>query len=310
VLSDPQRRARYDRGEVIGGEDLFSQFGGLDDILQQFFGASFGGFGFGGGRAQRSRRGPDMSVSVKLELADAATGVTREVAFRAPGTCARCSGSGSEPGHSPTTCPTCHGQGAVQVARNTMLGRMMTVAECSTCSGSGRLIEHRCTECAGHGLVTVDRDLTVDVPPGVEDGTRLRLSGRGGAGERGAPPGDVYIEVRVAPDDRFQREGSDLHYRARVGITEAVFGIDLDIPLVDGATEDLVLPSGTQPESVVRLPKKGMPRLQRRGRGDLYVHIEVVIPDDLTEDQEESLRHYGDLRDEQPAKAKRRFFRR
>lgn len=310
VLSDPQRRARYDRGEVFGGEDLFSQFGGLDDILQQFFGATFGGFGFGGGRSQRSRRGPDIAVTVKLDLAEAATGVTREVSFPAPGTCPQCSGSGAEPGHPAVTCPTCHGQGAVQVARNTMLGRMMTVAECSACSGSGQFIEHRCSQCVGQGLVTVDRDLTVDVPAGVEDGTRLRLSGRGGAGERGAPPGDVYIEVRVAPDERFQRDGSDLHHRVRVGITEAVFGAELDIPLVDGETEALVLPAGTQPESVFRLPKKGMPRLQRRGKGDLFVHVEVVIPEDLTEDQEDSLRRYGELRDEQPAEAKRRFFRR
>jgi molecular chaperone DnaJ len=309
VLSDPQRRARYDRGEVIGGEDLFSQFGGLDDILEQFFGATFSGFGFGG-RGRRSRRGPDMAVAVRLDLAEAASGVTREVSFKAPGSCPNCGGSGSEPGYSPVTCPTCSGQGAVQVARNTMLGRMMTVAECSTCHGSGQLVEHRCAECAGQGLVTLDRSLTVDVPAGVEDGTRLRLSGRGGAGERGAPAGDVYIEVRVEADERFQRDGSDLHYRATVGITEAVFGTDLEIPLVDGEIEELVLPSGTQPETVFRLPKKGMPRLQRRGRGDLFVHIDLDVPDDLTEEQEEILRRYGELREEQPAKPKRRFFRR
>jgi molecular chaperone DnaJ len=309
VLSDPQRRARYDRGEVIGGEDLFSQFGGLDDILQQFFGATFGGFG-SGGRTQRSRRGPDLAVTVVLELAEAASGVTREVSFKAPGKCTNCGGSGAAPGHSPVTCPACNGQGAVQVARNTMLGRMMTLAQCSTCRGSGQLIEHRCAECAGQGLVTVDRSLTVDVPPGVEDGTRLRLSGRGGAGERGAPAGDVYIEVRVEGDDRFQRDGSDLHYRADVGITEAVFGTALEIPLVDGKVEELVVPSGTQPETVFRLPKRGMPRLQRRGKGDLFVHIEVAIPDDLSAEQEETLRRYGELREEQPAQPKRRFFRR
>jgi molecular chaperone DnaJ len=136
------------------------------------------------------------------------------------------------------------------------------------------------------------------------------LSGRGGSGERGAPPGDVYIEVRVEADDRFQRDGSDLHYRTSVGITEAVFGTELEIPLVDGNVEELQVPAGTQPETVFRLPKKGMPRLRRRGKGDLFVHIEVAVPEDLTDEQEETLRRYGELREEQPLQPKRRFFRR
>ena len=273
VLSDPGRRARYDRGEVFVGQDLFSQFGGLDDILQQFFGATFGGFGFG---TQRSgpRRGPDVAVQVDLNLEEAAFGASREIAFAAPSRCERCRGEGAEPGHNPVTCPTCNGRGRVQVARPTVLGSVMTVAECSTCRGLGRMIEEPCTECQGSGRVQAERTLTVEVPKGVEDGTRLRLSGRGGVGDRGAPPGDVYVQVRVAVDDRFDRLGDDLHHRVRVGMAEAALGVHADIPLLDGGSEDLEIPAGTQPETIFRLAKKGVPRLNRRGRGDLLVHIE------------------------------------
>lgn len=307
VLSDPQRKARYDRGEVFGGGDLFSQFGGLDDILQQFFGGGFGGFG---GRRNGPRRGPDIAATVTLTLEDAAVGVGREIEFRAPGTCDRCGGHGSEPGHDPITCPTCRGAGSVQVARDSFFGRIMTVAPCTRCSGKGRIIEDPCTKCEGGGLVTVDRSLTVEIPGGVEDGMRLRLSGKGGAGERGAPSGDVYVDVTVESDDRYDRVGDELHHRVEIGISEAVFGTTVEVPIVDGDAETIDLPAGTQPETVYRLAKKGMPRLKRRGRGDLFVHIGVAVPTDLTEEQEEVLRSYAELRDEQPTAHKRGLFRR
>ena len=304
VLSDPQRKARYDHGEVFGGGDLFSQFGGLDDILQQFFGGGFGG------RRAGPRRGPDIGASVSLTLAEAAAASNREIAFRAPGPCDRCDGLGAEPGHDPTTCPTCRGAGSVQVARDSFLGRIMTVAPCAQCSGRGQIIEHRCTTCEGEGLVTVERTVPVEVPAGVEDGTRLRLSGRGGAGERGAPPGDLYVEIHVEEDERFQRVGDELHHRVEIGISEAVFGTTVEVPIIDAATETLEIPAGTQPETVYRLNKKGMPRLRRRGRGDMLVHIGIAIPTDLTDEQAEVLRSYGDLRNEQPAERKRGLFRR
>lgn len=304
VLSDPQRRARYDHGEVFGGGDLFSQFGGLDDILQQFFGGGFGG------RRAGPRRGPDVAASVVLTLADAAGPTNREVEFRAPSPCDRCDGRGSEPGHDPITCPTCRGAGTVQVARDSFLGRMMTVAPCAQCGGRGQIIEHRCTKCEGDGLISTKRTVTVDVPAGVEDGTRLRLSGRGGAGERGAPPGDLYVEVHVSEDERFARNGDELHHRVEIGVSEAVFGTTVEIPVIDADDESIDLPAGTQPETVYRLAKKGMPRLRRRGRGDLFVHIGVVIPTDLTDEQVDLLRSYGDLRGEAPAERKRGLFRR
>jgi molecular chaperone DnaJ len=306
VLSDPARRARYDRGEVFAGADLFSQFAGLDDILQQFFG---GGFGFGS-RRQGPRPGPDVGASMTITLAEAASGVSRTLAFRTQSTCVRCAGSGSEPGFDTVTCPRCGGAGAVQVVRDSFLGRLTTVAECPECSGSGRRIEHPCSQCSGTGRVEEDRNLTVDVPPGVEDGTRLRLAGRGGVGELGAPPGDVYVRVTVTADARFQRNGDELHHRVELGISEAVFGATVDIPLIEGGVEPMEIPAGTQPETIFRLSKQGMPRLRRRGRGDLFVHVAVAIPTDLDHEQEELLRRYGESRQESPTPPKRRLFRR
>lgn len=313
VLSDPQKRARYDRGEVFGSQDLFSQFGGLDDILQQFFGGAFSGFGGGfsgaGGRAG-PQHGPDVAVVLELTLAEAAFGMQREIDFVAPGHCEHCAGTGSEPGSEATTCQTCAGRGRVQMARNTFLGQIMTVAECSTCRGRGSIIEHPCAQCSGSGVVDTTRTLTVDVPRGVEHGTRLRLAGRGGTGPRGGPAGDVYVELRVVSDVRFERVGSDLHHRVDIGLAEATFGISVEVPLLDGGAEALDIPAGTQPETVFRLAKHGVPRLQRRGRGDLLVHVGVVVPTDLDEAQETLLRDYGAARGEEPAPRKRGLFRR
>lgn len=311
VLSDPQKRARYNRGETFGGQDLFSQFGGLEDILQQFFGGGFGGFGGGFGRARRGpQRGQDVAIRIELELAEAAFGLEREVEFVAAVTCETCGGNGAAPGHEPVTCRTCGGQGRVQAARQTLLGTMMTVTDCPDCSGTGRRIEEPCDECAGEGRTRGTRKLTVDVPPGVDTGTRLRLSGKGGAGQRGAPSGDVFVEVNVRLDDRFQRVGDDLHHRLSIGFTEATFGTEVEIPLLDGGTDTLEIPAGTQPETIYRLGKKGVPRLQRRGRGDLLVHVEITVPTDLDTAEEEALREYASIRGETPSAKKRGLFRR
>lgn len=312
VLSDDQKRARYDRGESFGGQDLFSQFGGLEDILQQFFGGGFGGAfgGFGGGGRRGPSRGQDVAIRVDLDLAEAAFGLEREVVFTGPVGCQTCSGSGAKPGTSPITCSTCGGQGRVQAARQTMLGTMMSVADCPDCSGTGNRIDDPCDDCSGEGRHRGEQTLTVDVPQGVDNGTRLRLTGKGVAGQRNAPAGDVYVEIRVKDDPRYQRVGDDLHHRITVGFTEAVFGTELDIPLLDGDTETLEVPPGTQPETVYRLAKKGVPKLQRRGNGDMLVHIEVAVPTELDTEQEDLLRSYGDLRGEMPSAKKRGIFKR
>ncbi|MDJ0925231.1 MAG: molecular chaperone DnaJ [Acidimicrobiia bacterium] len=304
ILSDPQRRAAFDRGEQFGAGDLFSSFGGLDDILQQFFGGGFGGFGGMGRRGPQ--RGGDISVTVDLDLSEAATGVSRSIEVTAPERCPACGGSGAEPGHDPRRCPTCNGAGQVQVARQTMLGSIMTVSECATCQGRGEVIETPCKMCAGQGRLDADRSLTVEIPAGVDDGTRLRLSGRGGVGERGAPPGDLYVRVRIAPHPEFSRIGNDLHHRVELGIAEAALGKTVSVPLVDGSTTDIDIPPGTQAATVFRLSRQGMPRLQRRGRGDLLIEVDVRIPESLSAEQEEALREFATLRGEEPAEAKRR----
>jgi molecular chaperone DnaJ len=310
VLSDPQKRARYDRGETFGGQDLFSQFGGIEDILQQFFGGGFGGFGGFSGARRGPQRGQDMALRIDLELSEAAFGLEREVEFGALTQCDTCHGSGSEPGHDPVTCSTCDGRGRVQAARQTMLGTMMTVTDCPDCSGTGKRVENLCPECTGEGRTRGTKSLTVEIPPGVDTGTRLRLSGKGGAGQRGAPNGDVFVDISVRDDDRFERVGDDLHHRVSIGFTEATFGVDVEIPLLDAEMEKLEIPAGTQPETVYRLAKRGVPRLQRRGRGDLLVHVEVVVPTDLDSDAESALRDYATVRGERPATKKRGMFRR
>lgn len=304
ILSDPQRRGAFDRGEQFGPGDLFSNFGGLDDILQQFFGGGFGGFG--GARRRGPARGGDIGVSIDMTMAEAATGVSTTFEIDAPERCPACGGNGAEPGHDPRRCPTCNGAGQVQVARQTMLGSMMTVTDCGTCRGRGEIIDSPCKVCSGQGRISSARSLSVEIPAGVDDGTRLRLSGRGGVGDHGAPPGDVYVQVRIAPDPNFTRVGSDLHHQIQIGVAEAALGKEVSVPLVDGSTTEIDIPPGTQSATVFRLSRQGMPRLQRRGRGDLLVEVEVVIPTDLTLDEEEALRSYASLRGEEPAAAKRR----
>ncbi|MFC2177275.1 molecular chaperone DnaJ [Actinomycetota bacterium] len=307
VLSDTQKRARFDRGEEFGA-DLFSNFGGLDEILSQFFGGA-GGFGFGRGGAP-SRRGQDVVVAVDLELAEAAFGVSREISFVAPATCTVCDGSGAAEGYVPVSCPTCGGRGQVQATRNTFLGAMTTVAECHSCRGNGAIIEEKCPNCAGGGRLSQEIMLTVEIPPGVDDGTRLRLPGRGGAGEFGSAPGDLYVQVKLLPDARFERLGSDLHHRIRLGLAEAALGSIIRVPLIEGDDVDVDIPPGTQPGTVFRIARKGVPHLRRRGRGDLLVNVDVAVPDSLTPEQEGALRSYAELRGEQPLLPKRKRKRR
>ncbi len=305
VLSDPQRRASYDRGETVGGD--FSQFAGLDEILQQFFGGG-GGFGFGGAR-RNTGRGQDVGVGIELTLAEAATGVSRTISFVAPVACDTCAGSGAAAGAGPTRCATCQGAGQVQVSRNTFLGAMMTVTECSTCRGSGTVVTDPCLTCRGAGRIDDEVSLDVDIPAGVDDGTRLRLTGKGGAGKNGAQGGDLYVQVRVAADERFVRNGDDLYHRVKLGFSEATLGAEITVPLIDGEDMDIDIPPGTQPGAVFRLGRHGMPRLRRRGRGDLLVEVEVVVPTELTPEEEAALRSYGELRGERPTatRRKRRF---
>lgn len=290
VLSDPVKRRAYDRGESLDFGDLFSGFG-LDDLLRSVFGDG-GLFGTGmrtGGR----RRGRDILAQATVTLSDACFGATAEVSFRAASRCESCGGSGAVEGSRPVTCSRCNGQGAVQAARRTVLGTMMSVVECDACHGAGTLIDDPCTTCSGGGSIVGDRTVKVEVPEGVADGTRLRLSGNGEAGERGAPAGDLYVEIRVTPDERFERSGDDLIHRVSVGIAEATLGGEAVVPLLEGETTMIDLPAGTQPNTMFSLPGKGMHRLGRRGRGRLIIEVVVAIPTQLGSEAEAALRGYA-----------------
>ncbi len=296
VLSDPQRRAAYDRGDTIDLGSLFSSFGNIDEVLSRFFGGGFGPFG---GVARGPAPGRDVLVHTSLTLAEAATGASREVSFRAPVSCPVCGGTGSE--EPLQTCDRCGGQGSLRVTRQTILGATMTIAACDRCHGRGKVVTEPCPECSGAGAVTKDVSLTVEVPEGVDDGSRMRLPGRGAAGEPGARPGDLYVEVRVEPDPRFARHGADLVHQVHLGIAEASLGTAVTVPTVDGEGMAIDVPPGTQPGTVFKLARQGMPRLQRRGRGDLLVEVVVDVPTRLSTAQEEALRAYAEASADEPA---------
>jgi molecular chaperone DnaJ len=290
VLSDPQRRAAYDRGGQVEYGDLFSSFAGIDDLLSRFFG---GGLGFGFGGRAGPATGADVGTVAELTLAEAATDVSRQVRYRARVACGTCGGSGSAPGSAPAICDRCAGRGSVRVTRQTFLGAAVSIAPCDKCRGRGRMIVTPCPECAGAGAISDEVTVTVEIPAGVEDGARLRLTGRGSIGDPGGRPGDLYVEVRVVPDPRFERHGADLVHRVRLGITEAALGTSLKVPTVDAGSLDIEVPPGTQPGTVFKLSRLGMPRLRRRGRGDLLVEVQVLIPTSLNPAQEEALRAFA-----------------
>lgn len=301
VLSDPARRARYDHGASFDPSDLFASFGGIDEVLSRFF----GGFPFGG--VQRGpAQGGDIGLAVSISLEEAAVGVEREVTYRARVACDVCAGSGSAPGVDLAVCDACRGQGSVRVTRQTLLGSTMAVVACDRCSGRGSVIVEACPQCGGSGSVSDEVTVTVAIPPGVEDGMRLRLSGRGQAGDAGGRSGDLYVEVGVQPDDRFTRHGTDLVYRVVVGLSEAALGTTIDVPTVAGEAISIDIPAGTQPGTVFKLSRHGMPRLHRRGRGDLLVEVDVGVPRQLGGEAEEALRAYGRAMGEDPAPATRR----
>jgi molecular chaperone DnaJ len=308
VLSDPQKRAAYDRGGSVDIGDLFSSFAGIDDLLSRFFGSA-AGFGFPGTQAGPAQ-GDDIAAATELSLAEAAAGVTRIIEFRAPVECGTCRGSGSDPDVPLATCERCSGQGSVRVTRQTFLGTTMSITACDRCRGRGKVVAEPCEMCSGRGSTVEDVSVTVEIPAGVEHGSRMRVPGRGAAGDPGGRPGDLYVEIRITPDETFERHGADLLHRLSLGLSEAAFGTTVSIPTVDGEPIDVDVPAGTQPGDVFKLSRLGMPRLRRRGRGDLLVEVRVEIPTSLTAEQEDALRAYAEAAGENPAEPKRRRRRR
>ena len=302
VLSDPERRHRYDRGDTIDLNDLFASFGGFDDLIRSVFGDS----GVFSSATRQPNRGRDVLVPAQITLAEAAFGVTRELDFASLVACETCQGSGAAPGTSPETCSKCAGAGAVRVARRGFLGSVMTLTACDLCSGTGQMIRVPCETCHGNGLTSGERSVSVEIPGGVSEGTRLRLTGQGEPGQRGARRGDLYVEIRVEPDDRFVRDGDDLIVRVELGMAQAALGTRIDVPLVEGGLQEIEIPRSTQPGTVFPLRGKGMERLGRRGRGDMLVEVGVRVPDDLSKEEEEALRAYAAVRGEETSRGRRR----
>lgn len=292
VLSDPDRRRRYDRGDTVDLGDLFAGFGGIDDFLRSVFGDS--------GMFTRSSRGRDVLTRVEIGLDEAAFGTETEVRFTTNVVCSECNGAGSAPGSRPRVCPRCGGSGAVRVARRGLLGTMMTVATCDTCGGAGQVIVHPCRRCGGRGTHPEERTVRLEVPPGVTTGTRLRVSREGEANRWAGRPGDLYVEVVVTDDPRFERVGDDLVYRATIGLTEAALGCTLQIPLLEGGFAQLRVPPGTQPGARMRIPGKGMGRLGRGDRGDMIVELAVRVPKDLGREERRLLEELAERLGENP----------
>jgi molecular chaperone DnaJ len=293
ILSDPERRATYDRygheGLRSGGyAPNFDAFGSIGDLFNAFFG---GGSSFGA--SSGPALGGDIAVAVEMTLLEACAGGTVEVSFEAIDRCEHCHGNGAEPGTPIERCSRCNGAGQVQSVVRTPFGQMMRTSLCAACHGGGRLPSTPCEQCRGRGQKAVKRSEQVSVPAGIADGQRIRVSGRGHAGERGAPPGDLYVLVRVRPDERFVREGDDLITALDIAAPLASLGATLDVSTLGGPVP-IEVPAGTQPGEVLTVRGQGMPSLRGGRRGDLRVVVNIVIPRRLSDAQRELLGQLND----------------
>ena len=313
VLSDPNKRAQYDRFGTIPGaagggygggsgyvdfDDLFGGgFGGMGDIFSSFF----GGQGGQGGRPAR-KEGRDMGVGLRITLEEVARGVEKEIVYDRLASCPDCKGTGLGENGKVVTCPECGGKGRVVSVQCTFLGDMQTATTCKKCNGTGSSIENPCPECEGQGRVPDRQRVTVKVPAGIRDGQQLRVGGFGEAGIQGAQAGDLIVTCRVQPHEFFERDGDDLHGRANVSFIQAILGAEIEI---DGIMPDekvqVRIPAGCQNEQVVRVKGFGMPRLKSDVRGNMYVHVNVVIPEKITKKQRELLEKLADEMGEEVA---------
>jgi len=308
VLNDPQKREQYDRfGHQAGfnngaggfegfGSSGFGGFGfsGIDDIFEQFF----GGMGGARRRSPGPEEGSHLRYDLDITLEDAYSGAKKVIKIPRTETCAECNGSRAKAGTRPETCSACGGSGQQQHARNTPFGRFVSTQPCVACRGEGKTVKEPCPACNAQGRVVKERKIEVKIPAGIEDGSRLRISGEGEAGLRGGPPGDLYVVIRVRPHKKFKRQGSDLILEVPVSISQAALGVEIEVPTLDGNTT-LRVPEGTQHGTAFRIKGQGMPHLRGAGKGDLRVKVSLNVPKKLDSRQKELLMEFARLRGEE-----------
>ena len=325
VLSDPDKKAKYDRyghqafapgqggfggGHASNMEDIFSQFGDIfgDDIFGSFFGGG-GRRNNGGGGRPKGTRGSNLRVKLKLTFEEAAKGVTKTIKVKKYVGCNTCGGTGAKDKGSVQTCSTCGGSGQVRKVTNTFLGQMQTVTTCSTCNGEGTTITAKCGNCKGEGRVYGEEMVTVDIPAGVQEGMQLSMSGKGNAGERGGAPGDLIILIEEEAHKELQRDGLNVAYELHISFPDATFGTQVEVPTIDGRAK-IKIPAGTQSGKIFRLKGKGFPDVNGYQKGDQLVHVNVWTPQHITSDEKEMLDKLNNSPNfkPQPGKSEKSFF--
>lgn len=322
VLSDTDKRAKYDRyghqafGPGTGGggfhntnmEDIFSHFGDIfgDDMFGNFFG---GGRRGNTGSRSRGQRGSNLRIKLKLNFAEIASGVTKQVKVKKYITCSTCSGNGAKDKNSLQTCSTCGGNGQVRKVQNTFLGQMQTVTTCPTCNGEGSTVTSKCTTCKGEGRAYGEETISIDIPAGVQAGMQLSMSGKGNAGERGGSYGDLIIQIEEETHNELQRDGLNVAYDLHLSFPEAAFGTSIEVPTIDGRAK-IKIPPGTQSGKIFRLKGKGFPEVQGYGRGDQLVNVNVWTPQNLTTEEKNILEKLNNSPNfkPQPSKSDKSFF--
>ncbi len=308
VLSSSERRQLYDRFGHAGLRSRgftpsFVDFGSLGDLFAAFFGDDL----FGVGARGRQARGADIAAEVEIDLTDAAKGAKREVPFQVAVACSTCGGDGAKPGTTPVTCESCGGSGRLQAVSRTVFGEFVRTQTCPRCGGAGRVVAEPCPNCEGAGQVLEQRTLEVEIPPGIHDGQRIRISGEGHAGQLRGQSGDVYVLVRVRPDPRFVREGNDVFSTVDLTMTQAALGARVSAPTLEGDAE-LEFEPGTQPGEVRILRGRGMPVLQGFGRGDHRVLVDVALPRRLTDEQRKLLEEFERMANDETYRPDEGFF--
>lgn len=309
VLRDPEKRQIYDRFGHAGLEGRgFHGFSGVEDIFSSFGDIFDSFFGFGPGQSRQRRHGPvagaDLKTELQLTFQEAVFGCERKVDVVREINCKTCQGSGLKSGHSPETCSACGGRGQVQHSR----GFLSIAITCPRCHGTGQMITHPCEKCKGQGRVSDKKKVSVEIPAGVDEGMHIRLAGEGGVGARGGPPGDLYVQLYVPPDPLFHRKEEHIYTSAQIGLAQAALGAEIEVQTLDGK-ERIQIPKGTQSGDTITLKEKGVPRIQKHGRGSHFVEIKVKIPTRLSRRQEELLREFAEEAGETIASCKQGFFK-